>query len=177
MSRKFHFFFLIEISKRIHIKRCIVSILNIVHCVTYSRITAHQIIQCSVMSCHSDTRFFTGIAPMHNIMTAAKTFQITEMVYINICTVTAHCLCHSENIFSARTHKCKPQPQCRYKFGILPSVTAHIISPTMTLCVICVHYIAVIPKTVPMSLFDFVLIKCKCFVKFFFKPFFKRCIL
>ena len=110
-------------------------------------------------------------------MTAAKTFQITEMVYINICTVTAHCLCHSENIFSARTHKCKPQPQCRYKFGILPSVTAHIISPTMTLCVICVHYIAVIPKTVPMSLFDFVLIKCKCFVKFFFKPFFKRCIL
>ena len=127
-----------------------------------------------MVSCHTYSRLFTSVAPMYNVMTAAKTLVFAHVVSVNIRAVAAHCLGKREYVLPAGSYKRVPQPQCRNKLGALPCVAAEIVTPAVTLCVIGVHNVAVIPQAVPAALLNFIFVEVERLIHFVLKPLFKR---
>src|SRR5258708_29215912 len=83
----------------------------------------------------------------------------TYMMNIDLSGVSRHCLGHSENIGSARAQEKIPKPEIGHQFRVGPGETTHVVTPGVPYAIVRVHEVAVIPKTEPLTLFGFLLIK------------------
>ena len=92
------------------------------------------------------------------------------MVSIHFGCMTGHCFCHTPDIFTTCTQKVIPQPHIRSKFRIIPGKSADVITPRMTDGVISMHYISIIPESIPLVLLYGLTIKIDICIQAIFYP-------
>jgi len=61
---------------------------------------------------------------------------------------------HAENVRATRAQKRIPEPEVGRELGIVPRVTAHVVSPNVPGGIVGVHHVPVIPEAVPSAFFD-----------------------
>ena len=71
------------------------------------------------------------------------------MVCVNLRAVACHSFCHSPYVGIASAQELIPQHGRSAKFGVIPSESAHVISPFISRTVVCMHHIAVVEEPIP----------------------------